>query len=216
MDEQVRKQVEDFFGRFKKQSFRKGEILIRADDDPAGIYYIREGIVKKYAISHKGEELTVNIFKPHAFFPMSWALNSTPNTFFYEAATDVEVWRAPREDVVTFVKNEPEVLFDLMKRVYRGTDGMVVRMLYLMGGSAFKRLLTELLIHAKRFGTKDEKGVITCQISEKDLAAQAGMTRETVSREMKILKDRKLVTFANGVLRIEDISKLEAAVAEDA
>lgn len=211
MDKDVSKKVEDFFTQFKKQTFRKGEILIRVDDDPAGIYYLTEGIVKKYAISNKGEELTVNIFKPFAFFPMSWAVNLSPNTFFYEAATAVTVWRAPREEVVKFVKENPDVLYDLLQRVYRGTDGMTQRLFYLMAGSAYTRLLIELIIHIKRFGTKDEKtGTISVTISEKDLAAQAGMTRETVSREMKKLKNRELLTFANGKLTVANIEVLEA------
>ena len=79
MDENIAAKVDTFFKQFKKQIFRKGEIIIRADDDTAGIYYITEGIVKKYAISHKGEELIVNLFKPHAFFPMSWAINDIQN-----------------------------------------------------------------------------------------------------------------------------------------
>jgi CRP-like cAMP-binding protein len=215
MDEQISTKLEEFFTKFKKQTFHKGEIVIRADDDPAGIYYIKEGIIKKYAISHKGEELTVNMFKPHTFFPMSWAMNGTPNTFFYEAVTNVEVFRAPKEEVLAFVKSEPDILYDLMKRVYRGTDGMLMRMLYLMSGSAYTRLVTELLIHARRFGTKKDDGTITCSISEKDLAAQAGMTRETVSREIKVLKGRGKVNFSNGTLTVLDINQLEAELSND-
>lgn len=210
MDEHVNKKLEEFFTQYKKQIFKKGEILIRADDDPAGVYYLKEGIVKKYAISLKGEELTVNIFKPISFFPMSWALNKSQNTFYYEAVTNVIVWRAPADEVVTFVKKEHEVLFDLIKRVYRGTDGMTMRMMYLMAGSAYVRLITELMIYVQRFGMEDKNtGAFTCEISEKDIAAQAGLTRETVSRELKNLKDKKLVSFLNGVLTVTDLTKLE-------
>ena len=216
MDEVIIERLEAFFSQFKKQTFRKGEILVRADDNPTGIYYIKEGIIKKYAISHKGEELTVNIFKPHSFFPMSWAMNDAPNSFFYEADTNLEVWKAPKEEVLKFIKDEPGILYDLMKRVYRGTDGMSMRMIYLMAGSAYARLITEILIHARRFGAKDNKtGVITCPISEKDLAAQAGMTRETISREMKLLKHNGLVKFAGGVLTIPDIINLESELTQD-
>jgi CRP-like cAMP-binding protein len=216
MDNAIAQEIDNFFKQFKKQTFRKGEIMIRADDDPSGIFYITEGIVKKYAISHKGEELIVNLFKPHAFFPMSWAMNRTPNTFFYEAMTDVIVWKAPSDEAVKFVKSNPDILYDLMQRVYRGTDGMLMRMVYLMSGSAYTRLITELLILAKRFGIQDEKtGILVFRISEKDLGSQAGMTRETVSREMKRLKEQGFLEFDHGTIKIADLKKLELQLSEE-
>ena len=209
------RKLDTFFSQFKHQTYKKGEILIRADDNPAGILYLKEGIVKKYAISRKGEELVVNLFKPLSFFPMSWAINNTENKYFYEAMTPIEVWRAPKEEVVAFIKREPDVLYDLLSRLYRGTDGMLMRMVYLMSGSASNRLITEILILAKRFGKWDETGIITCSINETDLASQSGMTRETVSREMKALKDQDLIKLSSGKLIITNITKLEEKLSED-
>lgn len=210
MDIQIRRKLEKFFMQFKRQLYKKGEILVHADDAPPGIFYLKEGIVKQYTISKKGDELVLNIFKPISFFPMSWAINNTPNEYFYEALVDVEVYRAPREKTITFIKQESSVLYDLMSRVYSGTDGMMKRMAYLMSGNAYARLITELLIHVRRFGnTIEHKKLIELRISENDLAAQSGMSRETVSRELKILKDKGLVTFNKQILTIKDLDELE-------
>lgn len=210
MDEQVAKRLENFFSQHKQQKYRKGEILIRADDDPAGVFYLAKGIVKVYAISKKGDELVLNMYKPIAFFPMTYAVNNAKNLYYYEAVTDVVVWKAPKDDVVIFIKNNPDVLFDLMSRVYRGIEGMLMRMTYLMSGSAYSRLVTELLIQAKRFGQKGKDGKsIALTMSEKDLATSAGMTRETVSREMKMLKDKGLVIFERNTVKIKNIDSLE-------
>lgn len=202
MDSKIAEKLETFFTKHRHQIFRKGEILVRADDDPAGVFYLKEGIVKEYAISKKGDELIINVFKPIAFFPMSWAINNTPNQYFYEAITELNVWRAPKDRVIEFIKTNPDVLYDLTSRVFKGIDGMLTRMTYLMSGNAYARLVAELIIHAKRFG-------IANRISEKDLAASSGMTRETVSREMKILKDKGLITFNKNILLIKDLKKLE-------
>jgi CRP-like cAMP-binding protein len=210
MDETIKIKIDTFFTQFKKQSYKKGEIIIRADEDPSGIFYLKEGIVKEYAISKKGEELVVNMFKPVSFFPMTWGINETPNKYFFEALTSVTVWKTPREEAVAFLKREPEVMFDLLSRLYRGTDGLLTRQVYLMSGSAYARLITEILISAKRFGIKDEKSSsITSSISETELATHAGLTRETVSREMKRLKDKGLVNLSRNTLEIPDIDKLE-------
>lgn len=214
MDSSISKKLEEFFTQFKHQSYKKGEILIRADDNPSGVFYLKEGTVKKYAISQNGDEVVLNIFKPISFFPMSWAINESPNTYFYEARTDVEIWKAPREEVIGFIKKNPDVLYDLMSRVFKGTDGLETRLKYLMSGSAYTRLVTELIILAKRFGKKDAQ-TVELTISESDLAADTGMTRETVSREMKSLKEEQLITLDNHKLIIPNLQKLEGELAEN-
>lgn len=198
-----------FFTTYKYQTYKKGEILVRADDDPPGIFYLREGVVKEYAISSKGEELVVNIFKTGAFFPMSWAINHTPNAFYFEAASEINVFRAPKDAVLEFLNKNPDVLFDLLSRVYRGMDGILTRMTYLMAGSAYKRLVLELLIHAKRFGQTKKNGAVMVKLSQKDLASQIGASRETVNRELKILKEKGMVQFNRGILTITNTNKLE-------
>lgn len=216
MNKVVAEKLDTFFSQFRQQTYKKGEILIRADDNPSGVFYLKEGIVKKYAISRKGEELVVNLFKPISFFPMSWAINESGNKYFYEVVTACNIRKAPREQVVEFIKKEPEVLYDLISRLYRGTDGMLMRMVYLMSGSAYNRLITELLIFAKRFGKIDEiTKAITCSVTEKDLAAHGGMTRETVSREMKVLKQKNLITYSSGNLVVPNLLKLEEELSED-
>ncbi len=213
MDNSVAKKIDNFFLQYKQQKYKKGEILVRAGDDPSGIFYLKEGVVKKYAISRKGDEMIVNVFKSVSFFPMSWAINKTPNAYFYEALTNLNVYRAPGDDVNKFIKREPDVMYDLLSRVYKGTEGILTRMTYLMAGNANGRLITEIIIQAKRFGKKQDNG-IEVKTSEKDLAAQSGMTRETVSREMRILKDRGLVTFSKNILLIPGMQKLEDQLGE--
>lgn len=212
MTDAVTSSLNTFFLQFKPNKYKKGEILVRAGDDPSGIFYLTKGRVREYSISQNGDEFVVNIFKPIAFFPMSWAINNTQNDYFFEAMDDVEVIKAPREKVLQFIKSQPDVLFDLLSRVFKGMDGILQRMTYLMSGRAYTRLVTELLIEAKRFGKK-EGDKVTLNSTEKDIASQAGMSRETVSREFKILKEKGILTFARNEIIVPDIHKLEEELA---
>ncbi|MBI5045341.1 MAG: Crp/Fnr family transcriptional regulator, partial [Candidatus Levybacteria bacterium] len=177
-----------FFKQCKPQVCKKGATIIRAQETPSGIFYIEKGRVKKYLISHKGDELIVNMFNQGSFFPMSWAINDTENEYYYETVDESILYKAPKKEVLDFLKKEPDVLYDLLARVFRGADGMTTRMTYLMAGSARTRLISELIIEARRFGKITSTGDIEIVTSETELAAQSGMTRETVSREMKSLK----------------------------
>ncbi|MEK7092210.1 MAG: Crp/Fnr family transcriptional regulator [Patescibacteria group bacterium] len=208
MNKTVSKKIESFFVRYKHQTYKKGEILIRADEYPSGVFYLKEGVVKEYAISKKGEEVVVNIFKPGSFFPMSWAINSTPNNFYFEAVSRVEAWKAPKEPVLEFIKSNPDVLYDLTSRVYKGIDDVLMRSAYLMFGNAYERLIQELVIQSKRFGVT-RGHFLDLRTSEKDLASQSGLTRETVSRELKTLKDKGFVVFNKHILTIKNLRELE-------
>ncbi|HEX8932302.1 MAG TPA: Crp/Fnr family transcriptional regulator [Patescibacteria group bacterium] len=205
----VVEKLDVFFCQFKLQKYNKGEVLLRSDEIPTGVFYLKTGLVKMYFLNKKGDELIINIFKGGSFFPMSWAINNTNNYFYFEAASDAEVWKAPKDRTIEFLSNNSEVMFDLLSRIYRGTDnGFYFRMVYLMSGGAYERLIIELLIDARRFGIED-KGQIVLKISEKDLSSQTGLTRETVSRGLKKLKVKTLITFAKGKIVFPNLALLE-------
>src|SRR4030042_726084 len=114
VDRNKTKEFEDFYSQFKPRSYKKGEMLIRSDDDPQGIFCLTKGYVRQYTISKVGIELTLHILKPISYFPMVWAINGTPNVYDFEALTSVEIGRAPRDQVVNFIKDKPTVIFELM------------------------------------------------------------------------------------------------------
>mgnify|MGYP001606622687 CR=1 FL=1 len=206
MNDGINKKIETFFSQFKRQTYKKGEIVIRADDDPKGVFYLEEGYVKKYVISKKGDELTLYIFKPTLFFPLGWSLNKSKNNYFYEARTSVIARCAPRDKFIEFIKSEPDLLFELIKRIHR--DGLLAHMTYLMAGNAYTRLAAEIYAAVKILG-EVKNGSAIIPISEKELASMTGITRETVSREIKILKEKRLIEFSRSRLIIKNIKKLE-------
>lgn len=208
MDE-LQPKLRDFFDSYHTRSYKKGQILIFAGDEPAYVFYILKGTVRMYDVSYRGEEIVTNVFKPGAFFPMSWAVNKTPNYYFFQAAEDVEVALADPEKTVAFVKKNPDIMFDLLCRVYRGTDGMMLRMVQLMGGSARERLTLELLIACRRFGNQTDENTYQLQMTETELATRAGLTRETVSRELQKLARDDILHVKQGDIRVYQIEKLQ-------
>src|ERR1700690_2389559 len=101
------KEFEEFYKQFTKRNYKKGEMLIRADDDPQGIFCLTKGYVRQYSISKTGFELTLHIIRPISYFPMVWAINGAPNVYYFEAITPVEVGRASKEWVISYIKDKP-------------------------------------------------------------------------------------------------------------
>src|SRR3989344_4021843 len=147
---------------------------------------------------------------------MSWILNDVVSHYYFEALNEVTVWKAPKEVFLKFLKGEPEVLFDLVKRIYGGLEGYFSRMEYLMSGNAMSRLITEILIYARRFGKKGNNNiVVNLKLTEKDLASQTGIARETVSRELTKLKDKGLISFESNTLIVNNLLELESELITD-
>lgn len=206
----VKQKIDSFFGKYPEKKFAKRRIIVRPGDDPAGVYYLVSGRVSQYDISPGGSEVVVNVFKPGSFFPMSWAINRVPNQYFFEASVDTVVRIAPADDAVAFLQNEPEVLFDLLVRVYKGSDGLLRRLAHLMGGGARTRLLFEILNAAARFGIQEQSGAIQVPLKEGELARHSGLARETVNRLIQGFKADGLVEVKQGALVVPDRGKLES------
>jgi CRP/FNR family transcriptional regulator len=204
----VQQKVATFFANYPEQRFAKRQIIIQAGEQPVYVFYLLEGRVSQYDISSTGSEVVVNVFKPPAFFSMAWAINRSPNQYFFEAATDVVVRQAPPDDVVAFLHQEPDVLFDLLSRVYRGTDGILRRIAHLIGGDAKSRLVFEIINSAQRFGVENGGGV-HIPLKEGDLARHSGMARETVSRVVQQLKKSGLVKVDRNGMSVPSIERLQ-------
>ena len=206
--------IEAYFSDFPLRSYPKGQILIYADDTPDHIFYMVSGKVRQYDISYRGDEIVVNVFKTGAFFPLLNAVSGMPNKYFYDAEEDLTVRVAPIDEVISFIKNNPDILFDLLRRVYIGADGLLGRMVHLMSGTAKSRLLYELVIECRRFGEKTKNKEYYLPLNESELAARAGLTRETVSREIRKIKREGRLTVTHNGITIKSLEQLEKMLAD--
>lgn len=209
MNADVHKKVEAFFEGRPECRFERGDMVTFAYEDHDAVLYLREGVVEQYDITPEGNKVTVNMFKPPAFFPMSWALNGTPNTYFFSALTDIRAAEASPEETKKFLEENADVTVDLLSRVYKGTDGLLRRLVLASSGMASTRLIFELIIEAYRFGTPQKDGRVLVKVQRGSLAARAGLARETVSRELHRLEEAGLIELMRGGVLV-NVETLEA------
>lgn len=201
--------LNSFFSGSKIYRYKKGEIILRGGDAPQGIYFISKGYIRDYSISKDGEELILIIFKPQDFFPMNWVFNNNYNSHYFSAMTPVELWRCPKEKFVAFLKANPDVFFELASHISLRLGGLLQRMEYLAFGNAHEKVASILAICAERFGEKSAKGIrIPIPLTHKDLAMLVGMTRETVSIEMKKLERKGLIEDNKRSIVVTNMEKL--------
>ncbi len=214
MNDNTQNKISDFFNSFPLKTYKSKEIIVHAGDQPAGVMYLLSGEVRQYDITGSGDEVTVNVFKPPSFFPMSWAINKNTNEYFFEALTNVSIRTCPDDLAIKFIQDNSDVMYDLLGRVYKGLDGMLRQKVLLMKGSAHARVLFELVVACQRFG-KPFKGGVQLNISENDLATRAGLTRETISRELQKLQKLGLITIGHKNILVNDLPALSSMLARN-
>lgn len=204
--------VDQFFSKYTKLAYKKGEILLRAGDLPSGVLYLKKGFVRMSFVAPNGDMLVLHVFKAGSYFPMTWVINDTPNRYYFEALTPIEVQRAPRDEVYRLVKNHPEVLEHFMSRLLTGVSGMMRRMEHLVFESAYYKTILLLLYYAKNFSDAQVKGKLMIPLTHKEIAAWIGTTRETASLQIETLKQKKFIQYNRRLITIPDVAALEKEI----
>jgi len=199
-----------FFAKFKPLRYRKGEIILRAGEAPPGVLYLKRGFVRLYSISKQGEELTLIIFKPGDFFPIMWAINNMPNNYFLESMTFCEICRVPRAVFLAFIRDNPDVLYEMTKRIMIRFAGLLSRMEYLVFGNAYAKVASILAICAERFGRREKEGILVeVPLTHSDIATLVGVTRETASVEIKKIERKGLIAHKGRLLFVKNLRGLK-------
>ena len=194
VEEIPEKRLKQFFLKHKKLIYKKGSTILYADDIPVGVYYLLEGFIKDTSVSPEGQEFTLIIFKPEEVFPYQYAFNNFPNAHSFTTMTQCTVVRCGREEFLSFMYQNPDVLFMITQKVLIRLGGILTRLENMAFGSAYQKVASIIEILGERFG-KSEDGYIKIMLplSHKDIAELIGLTRETVSVEMKKLEDQGII-----------------------
>lgn len=206
----ITSKLEKFFSKYKALNFRKGEIILTAGEPVFDIFYIKKGIVRIYSLSDHGEEATYHIVQAGEYFPMMLALAEQKNRYYYQALTNTEVFPAPAEETISFIKKDKELLFDLTSRFALGLCGMMIRVENLVFDTAYIKTASILTYFADKFGHKMDQGIlIQLQFTHSNISSWLGINRETVSRQMKKLEKKGLIGYKNNYLLVADLEKLK-------
>jgi len=213
MDPSVITKLETFFGKFTRLKYGKGEMILRAEDTPQGVFFLKKGYVRQYTVSRSGATLMLHIFKQNSFFPVTWVLTNEVNRYYLDAMTSVEICRAPKEAVRKFLYDNPPVVYDLVRRLLLGLCGMRRRMEDLVMGTAYTKTILLLLYLARSFGEKEVSAIVfPVPVTHREIAAWIGMTRETASLQVALLKKRGLIQYRRRQLVIPSFEVLEKEI----
>lgn len=200
--------LEEFFRTYPELSFKKNDIIVEYAEPANYILYISRGEVRQVDITATGNELTLNVLKTGALISLPWVFKTDNSLFSFRANNDVVIRKAPVVDVKKFIEENPEIPLQILKRVSRGLDGVLLRLGAHMGHQAASSVRVELYLEAIRFGRHDKENKTTVSIPVNDLASRSGLARETVSRQLSSLAETGLIVRKGKTIIIPDPAKL--------
>ena len=88
-------------------------------------------------------------------FPLAWLLKQVPSAlFYYEAFTECEIYRLPREDYLAFINSNQAILHGELERAVRRDVAVTLRLNALLQSKANTKLIlrciTSLMPMARR------------------------------------------------------------------
>jgi len=208
MDTDLLRKLNPFFAQYKPLVYKKGQIILRPENKLEHIYFIEKGFVKFYYLSEDGKELTFLIYKPGYLFPLLFAfLGDEQTRYYFEAYTPVVLRRAPRETFTELISTNNYLMFLLAQEVVKRWQELLNRMELLKLGTASQNVAYIINLCAEQFGQKNGNSiVIDLPMAHKDIASMVGLTRETVSIEMKKLETQNLIEYNRANIRIKNIN----------
>lgn len=207
------KQTAEFVDFFRhhgvKQSFKKGDFVIRPGDAPHGVFYIYQGLVKAYDITKYNEENLLIIRKQDEVFPLIWAVTGKEHHIIYQALAPTVTWQVPRKVFLEFVQSHPDALIpllDMTMEMYRLHGERILNLEY---RTVRERIISFLLTMSQRFGKPNGDGVlIEVPLRHQDIASSVNATRETTSRELSALERKGLLENKQSFTLLKDVDAL--------
>jgi len=199
------------FGRATTVRLKTDEVLFLAGDPGDGCYRVEDGLLKVTMISHTGKERILAFLGPGAVVGEMSIIDRLPRCANVVAVRPAVLSFISRTGFQGFAKIHPEVyesLLALLAARLRETDMAVAAGTFLPVGGRIACTLLEL---AQEFGRDVGSGriLIHQKISQADLAAMAGVSREHVNRILNDLKRRQLVSQLEGYYCIENKAQLQ-------
>lgn len=206
--------VELFRKRGVRQTFRKGDYVIRPGETPPGVFYIYEGLVKAYDITKYDEENLLIIRKEGELFPLIWGITGQERHVIYQALAPTVTWQISRDTFLKFIEKEPKALapiLDMTLEMYRLHSERILNLEY---RTVRERIISFLITMSGRFGRETDEGMlIEVPLRHQDIASSVNATRETTSRELSAMERKGLLVNKQSLILLKDLEALNKYLA---
>lgn len=198
----------------KRKRLRGGETLFLEGSAGSHLYVITAGAVRILTRSMDGREVQVALLGPLDVIGELSALDGKPRSGEAQAAEATELYMLSASSLKAFVLDHPKVAWELLKVLanrLRKADEAVADAAFLdVPGRVAKRLI-EL---GEAQGTETSEGLrIGIPLTQEELAAMIGATREGVNRAISAFRSMGILERRGRYYLLKDVDSLRRRAA---
>ena len=192
-----------------RRRYPGGQTLFHMGDERGSLHIIERGRVKVTVPSSSGEEMILAMLGAGDLLGELSLFDGQPRSATVQALEETDTLCLHREDLLAVMRNRFDVvekILEVLARRIRNTDMLLAEAHFL---DITSRLAKKILDLGDAFGIREGGHVrIGVKITQKDLASMIGATRESINKQLKILRDQGLVRIYGGTIEILNREKL--------
>jgi len=186
------------------QHYRRHGIVFHRDDPGDSLHIIHSGQVRIVLTSPEGDEIVLALLEPGEFFGELSLVDGLPRSATAVANEPTVTLSLTRPAFLRALGENPhlaqQVILALCSRLRR-TDLLLGDAAFLDVASRLTKRLHDLV--ATRRDAGETAGAPVVRITQVELAAMVGATRETVNKELRALEGRGIIRLERGRIVLE-------------
>lgn len=189
------------------KKIRKKDFVFMEGDSSKFLYFIVSGKVKTYKTNELGKEYITEIHGEGDFFGYLALLDENKYKESAVAIENTEVALVPQEDFFQLLYSNKEVSSKFIKLISHKLVRAEEKLVKLAYNSARKRVAEALIFIFNKYqsGSNNE---FTFPTQRENISAIAGISPESVSRNLTDFKEEGLIEASNGTIKILNFKKL--------
>lgn len=179
------------------RDFEKGEVLFLEGSSSDTLYILNEGQVKLSKITKDGKEQILRILSPGDFFgELSLFGNRNTTNFAAVSISDTRICTLTKRRLDVILKEKPEIALEILATLadrLAETENLAQN---LATQDVEARIAYILLEFSEKYGTAVNGTLhFKIPITREEMANYAGITRETMSRKLRMLEAKGILSF---------------------
>ena len=189
----------------KQRKYLKNSMIILEEEYGDLVFVVQTGTIKITRVNDEGKEVILALLGPGEIFGELAILDGEARSANALAQENCQLWAINKEDFLEILKNHFSVSYNLMCELAKRLRKSDQQIEALSLSDAEHRIGVSLLNLAEDMGVI-RKGKVTIQNLpfQQDIANMAGTSRETVSRVLKILENKSMISKEGHTLIIPD------------
>jgi len=193
----------------QRRTIHKGDFLCRKGEEGNTLFMIVSGKIKILRQSKNGDEVILAFLSSGDFCGEMALLDGLPRSADAVAVEDTVLYILTRNDFFSCVANNEravKTILATLSRRLRKADDFLADFFFLNIGSRLAKKLVEM---AENNRSQEEcGGMIRLNVTQSTVAGMIGATRESVNKELRLLREQGIVEISEKKIMIRDMEML--------